>query len=211
MSRSVAIVGATGAVGRELLAVLEERRFPLDEIHLYASERSEGRSLPFRGLEVPVRTLAPSSFDGVHLAFFSAGAERSRRFAPEAVARGAVVIDNSSAFRLEDQVPLVVPEVNPAAICTHRGLIANPNCSTIQMVVALAPIHAAVRIRRVVVATYQAVSGAGARAIDELERQVAAHVRGEVCPAGVFPFPIAFNCLPHVDSFERSGYTREEM
>jgi len=208
----VAVVGATGAVGQTMISILEERNFPVAELIALASERSEGRRIKFRGEEVTVRRLAEDSFKGVDLALFSAGAARSKSFAPLAVSAGAVVVDNSSAFRLEPEVPLVVPEVNRHALQGHRGLIANPNCSTIQMVVVLKPLHDAARIKRVVVSTYQSVSGAGLRAIEELRQQSKALLNDQgVIPREVFPHQIAFNCLPHIDTFLENGYTREEM
>lgn len=206
----VAVAGATGAVGREMLRILQERAFPAEELILLASPRSAGRTLPFGDAELPVGALAENSFDGVDLALFSCGASRSRQFAPAAVRAGAVVVDNSSAFRMEDAVPLVVPEVNPDAADAHRGIIANPNCSTIQLVVALKPLHDAARVRRVVVSTYQAVSGAGGAAMEEMRAQVAARARGESPPVRAMPHEIAFNCLPHIDVFLEGGHTKEE-
>ncbi|OGW14681.1 MAG: aspartate-semialdehyde dehydrogenase [Nitrospinae bacterium RIFCSPLOWO2_12_FULL_45_22] len=208
----VAVAGATGAVGNAMLSILEERNFPVGQLVPLASERSEGRKLVFKGQEVTVRKLSEDSFQGIDLALFSAGASRSEVFAPVAVSAGAVVVDNSSAFRMKPEVPLVVPEVNPQAIKRHQGLIANPNCSTIQMVVALKPLHDAARIKRVVVSTYQSVSGAGLRAIEELRLQTHALLNGQTEVAkSVFPHQIAFNCLPHIDAFLENGYTKEEM
>ncbi len=206
----VAVAGATGAVGREMLRILEERNFPVEELIPLASERSEGKSVPFAGGERTVRRLARDSFEGVDLALFSAGATRSREFAPAAVEAGAVVVDNSSAFRMDADVPLVVPEVNPDALDAHRGIIANPNCSTIQMVVALKPLLDAAGVRRIVVSTYQAVSGAGQSAVDELRDQVEALGREERLEASYMPHPIAFNCLPQIDVFLEEGDTKEE-
>jgi len=210
---NVAVAGATGAVGRAMLDVLERRNFPLGELRLLASERSVGKMLPFKGQEIPVQLLSKDSFSGIDIALFSAGGDRSLEFAPAAAAAGAVVVDNSSAFRMDPEIPLVVPEVNPHAIAQYkkRGIIANPNCSTIQMLVALKPIHDAVRIKRIVVSTYQAVSGTGAKAIEELKAQVTAWVEGKPIPHKVYPHQIAFNCLPHIDSFLDNGYTKEEM
>ncbi len=206
----VAIAGATGAVGREILKVLEGRRFPVTEIRPLASERSAGKTVAFAGRDVEVTLLARDSFESVDIAFFSAGGDLSREFAPLAASAGAVVIDNSSAFRMDPEVPLIVPEVNPDDVKKHKGIIANPNCSTIQMVVALAPLHRAARILRILVATYQAVSGAGKKGIDELKRQTAEiHAGQEPMPA-VFPRQIAFNLIPHIDAFEENAYTREE-
>jgi aspartate-semialdehyde dehydrogenase len=208
----VAVVGATGAVGREMLKVLEQRNFPVSEIKLLASERSAGKKLKFKGEEVVVEKLTPESFKGIDIALFSAGGERSKQFAPEAVKRGAVVIDNSSAFRMEPDVPLVVPEVNPEDVEWHKGIIANPNCSTIQMVVVLKPLHDVSRIKRVVVATYQAVSGAGAMAIEELIEQTKAILENKEPPQPKkIPKRIAFNCVPHIDKFFPNLYTREEI
>ncbi|MBC7360465.1 MAG: aspartate-semialdehyde dehydrogenase [Desulfacinum sp.] len=207
----VAVVGATGAVGTTMVRVLEERNFPVADLKLLASSRSVGKEIPFRGDKVAVEELTESSFEGVDVALFSAGASVSRHFAPIAARSGCVVVDNSSAFRMDPQTPLVVPEVNPHAVGGHRGIIANPNCSTIQMVVALKPIQDAAGIKRIVVTTFQAVSGTGMKAIEELRRQVEALVRGESLPRQVYPHQIAFNCLPHIGSFLDSGYTEEEM
>ncbi len=208
---TVAVVGATGVVGQEMISILEERDFPVARLLPLASQRSLGHSVEFRGRELPVEVLTPDSFAGVDLALFSAGAERSREFAPLAVAAGAVVVDNSSAFRQDRAIPLVVPEVNPEDLRGHAGLIANPNCSTIQLVVALAPIHRAVGIRRAVVATYQSASGAGRRGMDELSRQSIDLLAGRVPPRPtVHPKRLAFNCVPQIDSFLADGATREE-
>ncbi len=210
---NVAVAGATGAVGGAMLDVLQRRDFPLDELRLLASERSVGRKLQFRDREIAVQLLSEDAFDNIDIALFSAGAARSLAFAPAAAAAGAVVIDNSSAFRMDDEIPLVVPEVNPHAIGGYRkrGIIANPNCSTIQMLVALKPIYDRVGIRRIVVSTYQAVSGTGAKAIDELDEQVKAYAADKALEKSVYPHQIAFNCLPHIDSFLDNGYTKEEM
>lgn len=207
----VAIVGATGAVGHEMIETLEKRHFPVRDLRLLASSRSVGQKLKFKGQSLSVEELKSSSFEGIELALFSAGASRSIEFAPCAVKSGAVVVDNSSAFRMEKNVPLVVPEVNAADVKHHQGIIANPNCSTIQMVVALNPIHLVSRIKRVIVSTYQAVSGTGMKAIQELERQVKEWVHGQTLTREVYPYQIAFNVLPHVDVFLESGYTKEEM
>lgn len=213
MSRvyTVAVVGATGAVGETILRILEERKFPVSRLRLFASERSAGRRLRFQEEEVPVEPLAADAFRGIDFALFSAGASRSREFAPAAARAGAVVIDNSSAFRMDPEVPLVVPEINPEAAFRHQGIIANPNCTTIVMLMPLKPLHDHARVRRVVATSYQAVSGAGAKAIEELRGQVTAWVKGEPLTAEVFPHQIAFNVLPHVDAFLENGYTREEM
>jgi len=211
---NVAVVGATGAVGNEMMATLEGRDFPVAELKLLASARSVGRTYEFKGKEYAVEELTEDSFAGVDIALFSAGGSISQKFAPAAAASGAVVIDNTNAFRMEPDVPLVVPEVNPGAIADYRsrGIISNPNCSTIQMVVALKPIYDAAGIRRVVVSTYQAVSGSGMKAIDELEKQVLALFnQGKELPVEVYPHQIAFNCLPHIDVFLDNGYSREEM
>jgi aspartate-semialdehyde dehydrogenase len=207
----VAIAGATGAVGREFLKVLEERNFPVTSLTLLASEKSEGRKLLFKGEEISVQRLTENSFEGVEIALFSIDAEMSREIATSAVKAGAVVIDNSSAFRMEPDVPLVVPEVNPETVKDHKGIIANPNCSTILLTVAIAPLHRAAGIRQIIVATYQAVSGTGYRAIEELRSQVSAIERGEPVAREVYPHQIAFNLFPHVDDFLENGYTKEEI
>jgi len=208
---NVAVVGATGAVGKVMLEVLEQRRFPLNQLRLLASEKSEGKKVKFSSQELPVETLTEQSFNGIEIALFSAGAERSRVFAPAAVKSGAVVIDNTSYFRMNPEVPLVVPEVNPQDIKKHHGIIANPNCSTIGMVLALNPIHQAARIKRVIVTTFQSVSGAGATAIQELKDQAEAWGRSEKLLVKKFPHQIAFNCIPQIDDFLENGYTKEEM
>lgn len=210
---NVAIVGATGAVGNAMLEVLEGREFPVGTLRPLASERSLGTSLRFRGKEIPVEVLDNNSFQDIDIALFSAGATISERFAPIAAEAGAVVVDNTSAFRMHPEVPLVVPEVNPEAIADYhkQGIIANPNCSTIQMVVALKPIHDAAGIKRIVVSTYQATSGAGKRAMDELIHQTQALLSGEKVVKNKFPHQIAFNCLPHIDTFLDNAYTKEEM
>ena len=211
MSQHVAIAGATGAVGTEFLKLLEARDFPMKSLRLLASSRSAGSKLKFRGENLEVEELTPKSFKGIDIAFFSAGGSRSKEFAFHAVDSGAVVIDNSSAFRMDEKVPLVVPEINPKQAFEHQGLIANPNCSTIQMVVALNPIHRAANIQRVVVSTYQAVSGAGASAMEELKQQLRAWANDEPMKQEVFPTQIAFNLFPHIDVFQDNGYTKEEM
>ncbi len=210
---NVAIVGATGAVGGAMLETLARRGFPIKELRLLASERSRGTARTYQGRNIAVEVLTEDSFAGIDFALFSAGGDRSLAFAPAAAAAGAIVVDNSSAFRMDPDVPLVVPEVNPRAIAgyTKRGIIANPNCSTIQMLVALKPIYDRVGIKRIVVSTYQAVSGTGASAIAELEQQVRDFVAGTPLAHRVYPHQIAFNCLPHIDSFLDNGYTREEM
>jgi aspartate-semialdehyde dehydrogenase len=207
----VAVVGATGAVGNEMIAVLEERDFPVETLRLFASERSEGVRLNFKGEEIPVETLKEDSFKGIDIALFSAGAERSRIWAPVAAKSGCVVIDNSSQWRMDPEVPLVVPEVNPHDLKWHKGIIANPNCSTIQMVVALKPIHDVAKIKRVVVTTFQSVSGTGKKAMDELLQQTVALLNFKDIEIKVYPHQIAFNVLPHIDKFLDNAYTKEEM
>ncbi len=210
---NVAVVGATGAVGNEMIETLEQRGFPVNSIRLLASERSAGTSLSYKGRDVTVEVLKEDSFEGIEIGLFSAGGSVSQRFAPIAARSGCVVIDNTSAFRMEPDIPLVVPEVNAHAIKDYkkRGIIANPNCSTIQMVVALKPLHDAARIKRIVVSTYQAVSGTGKRAIAELEGQIMAIFGNKEITHSVYPHQIAFNCLPHIDVFLDNGYTKEEM
>ncbi|WP_419788149.1 aspartate-semialdehyde dehydrogenase [Pseudodesulfovibrio sp.] len=207
----VAVCGATGAVGREMLKVLEQRDFPCEKVIPMASARSVGKLVPFRDEELPVVELTDDAFEGVDLALFSAGGGTSERFAPSAVKAGCVVVDNSSAWRMNDECPLVVPEVNPHDLDWHKGIIANPNCSTIQMMVALKPIHDEARIKRVVVSTYQAVSGTGQKGIEELENQVRRLMSGQPVVADVYPHQIGFNCLPQIDVFMDNGYTKEEM
>jgi aspartate-semialdehyde dehydrogenase len=211
MNPNVAIAGATGAVGAEFLKLLEARDFPIRQLRLLASARSVGKTLRFRGEDLPVEELTPNAFEGIDIAFFSAGGDRSKEFAPHAVKAGAVVIDNSSAFRMEASVPLVVPEINPEEAFGHQGIIANPNCSTIQMVVALNPLHQAAGLKRVVVSTYQAVSGAGAKGMEELQQQIRAWAKDEPMQVQAFPAQIAFNLFPHIDVFQDNGYTKEEM
>lgn len=208
---NIAVVGATGAVGNEMIAILEERDFPVETLRLFASERSEGKRLNFKGQEIPVETLKEDSFNGIDIALFSAGAERSRIWAPVAVQSGCVVIDNSSQWRMDPEVPLVVPEVNAHDLKWHKGIIANPNCSTIQMVVALKPIHDVAKIKRVVVTTFQSVSGTGKRAMDELLQQTVDLLNFRDIKIQVYPHQIAFNVLPHIDKFLENGYTKEEM
>ncbi len=212
-SYSVAIAGATGAVGQVMLELLEERKFPVRELKLLASNRSRGKQLKFNGETVIVEELGTKSFTGVEIALFSAGASRSKEFASHAVNAGAVVIDNSSAFRMEPDIPLIVPEINPDAIRLYkkRGIIANPNCTTIVTLMGAAPLHRYGKIKRMVATSYQAVSGAGAKAMAELEAQVRAYVKGEPLKVEAFPYQIAFNVLPHIDVFLENGYTKEEM
>jgi len=208
----VAVVGATGVVGTEMVKVLEERKFPVEKLIALASERSLGRSVSYMGRDVPVDVLTSKSFEGIDIALFSAGGAISREFVPAAAEAGAVSVDNTSAFRMEPDVPLVVPEVNPEDIAGYekRRLIANPNCSTIQMVLALAPLHRRARIKRVVVSTYQAVSGAGLKAMEELSKQAVALFSQKECEVKAFPHRIAFNCIPHIGKFLGDGYTEEE-
>jgi len=207
----VAVVGATGAVGNEMISVLEQRNFPVDQLRLFASERSEGKTLDFNGKPVKVEVLTDKVFDGIDIALFSAGGDRSTEFAPAAAKAGCVVVDNSSAWRMDPEVPLVVPEVNPEDIKKHKGIIANPNCSTIQMVVVLKPIHDAAKITRVVVTTFQSVSGTGKVAMDELLNQTKDLLSFKDASPSVYPHQIAFNCLPHIDKFMDDGYTKEEI
>ena len=207
----VAVVGATGMVGQAMREILEERNFPVAELRLLASERSRGRKLVFRGEEIEVQVLDEDSFRGIDLALFSAGASISLRFSPIAAEAGAVAVDNSSAFRTDENVPLVVPEVNPQDAFGHSGIIANPNCSTIQMVVVLKPLHDRSAMRRVIVSTYQSVSGTGKNAVEELEVQTRAMLEGGTPEHQVYPHAVAFNCLPHIDVFLPGGHTKEEM
>ena len=209
--KNVVIAGATGAVGNEFLKLLEARDFPVKNLRLLASARSIGKKLEYRGEKIPVEQLTSKSFSGVDLAFFSAGRESSKVYIPHAVESGTVVIDNSSAFRMDPDVPLVVPEINPQTAFKHKGIIANPNCSTIQMVVALNPLHQAATIKRVVVSTYQSTSGAGAKGMKELINQTRAWVNNKPLEVSAFPVQIAFNLFPHVDIFLENGYTKEEM
>jgi aspartate-semialdehyde dehydrogenase len=210
---NVAVVGATGAVGNEMVETLEQRKFPVKTLKLLASERSAGIRLSYKGKEIPVEVLKEDSFKGIDIGLFSAGGSVSQKFAPIAAASGCVVIDNTSAFRMDPDVPLVVPEVNEHAIARYKKklIIANPNCSTIQMVVVLKPLHDYARITRVVVSTYQAVSGTGKKAIHELETQVVNLFNQKEIECKVYPHQIAFNCLPHIDVFLENGYTKEEM
>ena len=207
----VAVVGATGAVGNEMIATLAQRKFPVETLRLFASERSEGKTLEFNDKQITVEAINDTSFKGIDIALFSAGAERSRLWAPVAAKSGCVVVDNSSQWRMDPEVPLVVPEVNPHDLKKHKGIIANPNCSTIQMVVVLKPIHDAAKIKRVVVTTFQAVSGTGQKAINELMQQTADLLNFKEIQCNVYPYQIAFNVLPHIDAFLENGYTKEEM
>ena len=214
MNRSnlhVGVIGATGAVGIEMIETLERRNFPVGKLTLLASARSAGKTLTYKGTTIVVQELTKDSFSGMDIALFSAGGGISREFAPVAAAGGCVVVDNSSAFRMDDTVPLVVPEINGADVKRHRGIIANPNCTTAVTLMALYPLHQAFFCRRIFASSYQAVSGTGAKAIEELRRQVDEVVHGRPVTREVYPHPIAFNVLPHVDSFLPSGYTKEEM
>ncbi len=209
--KTFAVVGATGAVGEEVLKVLEQRNFPVEKLVLLASKRSAGKSVTFRGKQIVVEELKEDSFNGVDMAIFSAGGSVSLKFTPIAAKAGCVVIDNSSAFRMDDNVPLVVPEINAGDIKKHKGIIANPNCTTIVTLMALWPLHQKFGVKRIFASSYQAVSGTGAEAIRELERQVLETVKGEPITKEVYPKQIAFNVLPQVDVFLPSGYTKEEM
>ena len=206
-----AVVGATGAVGNEMIKTLAERAFPIERLRLFASERSEGKRMEFGDMMIPVETLNEKSFEGIDIALFSAGAERSKTWAPVAAHSGCIVVDNSSQWRMDPEVPLVVPEVNSHDLKRHKGIIANPNCSTIQMVVVLKPIHDAAKIKRVVVTTFQSVSGTGQKAINELMQQTADLLNFKAVTCTVYPHQIAFNVLPHIDTFLENGYTKEEM
>jgi len=213
MNRSphVAVVGATGAVGIEMLKTLEKRRFPVGKLTLLASARSAGKTLTFGGTQHTIHELRHDSFAGIDIALFSAGGSISREFAPIAAQAGCVVVDNSSAFRMDPKVPLVVPEINPADVKEHHGIIANPNCTTAITLMALYPLHRAFGVTRVIAASYQAVSGTGQKAIEELDRQVREVAAGQPATREVYPHQIAYNVLPHVDSFLPDGYTKEEM
>jgi len=208
---NVAVVGATGAVGEEMLKILEERNFPIKNLRLLASPRSEGRNIEFAGESLRVEDLNKASLEGIEIALFSAGTSVSRQYAPLFTESGAVVVDNSAAFRMDKDVPLVVPEVNPEALRNHQGIIANPNCSTIQLVVAINPLHQQARIKRMIVSTFQAVSGTGRGAMAELRHQSEQYLRQEPIIAEVYPHQIAFNLLPHIGEFLPNGYTSEEM
>ncbi|WP_246939793.1 aspartate-semialdehyde dehydrogenase [Bacillus pinisoli] len=214
----VAVVGATGAVGVQMLKTLEDRDFPISKLTLLSSKRSAGKKVVFKGEEITVQEATPESFEGVQIALFSAGGSVSKLLAPEAVKRGAIVVDNTSAFRMEENTPLVVPEVNEKALFDHNGIIANPNCSTIQMVVALEPIRQAYGLKKVIVSTYQAVSGAGAAAVEEMMNQTKSILAGEEFTPQILPvgsdekkYQIAFNAIPQIDKFQDNGFTFEEM
>ena len=207
----VAVVGATGAAGQTTLRILEERKFPVRELRCFASERSVGKTVTFRGEALAVRRLEPGAFKGVEIAFFSAGSAQSREYAPVIVRAGAIVVDKSNAWRMDPTVPLIVPEINPHAIRGHQGILASPNCTTIVTVMPLKPLHDAGRLRRVVATSYQAVSGAGVNGIEELRAQTLAWARGETLAPKHFPHPIAFNLIPAIDRFADDGYTGEEL
>lgn len=207
----LAVVGATGAVGNEMVATLEQRNFPIGNLRLFASERSEGKTIEFKGTRVLVEVLNDKAFEKIDLALFSAGAERSKIWAPVAAQSGCVVVDNSSQWRMDTGVPLVVPEINNHDLQWHKGIIANPNCSTIQMVIALKPLHDAAKIRRIVITTFQSVSGTGQKAIDELMKQTTDLLNFREAQCNVYPYQIAFNVIPHIDAFMENGYTKEEM
>ena len=208
---SVAVLGATGAVGEEILALLDQRSFPLKDLTLLASPRSAGTTLAFKGEDIPVQVVGSDSFNGIDLVLASAGGSVSQEWLPRAVAAGAIAIDNSSAYRMDPNVPLVVPEVNPATAQTHQGIIANPNCTTILMALAVWPLHQVQPVQRLVVSTYQSASGAGARAMEEVKQQTRAILAGEEPVAEVFPYPLAFNLFPHNSPLNELGYCQEEM
>jgi aspartate-semialdehyde dehydrogenase len=210
MGHVVAVVGATGAAGTMTLRILEERKFPVRELRVYASERSAGKRVSFAGTELGVEKVSPDGFRGVEIAFFSAGSAQSREYAPLAAQAGALVVDKSSAFRMDPAVPLVVPEINPHAARAHRGIVASPNCTTVVTVMPLAPLHRAARLRRVVATSFQAVSGAGVSGVEDLRQQALAWARGEALVPRFFPHQIAFNLIPHIDRFGAGGYTGEE-
>jgi len=207
----LAVVGATGAVGQTTLKILDERKFPVRELRAFASERSVGKSVTFKGEKIRVEQVGPEAFRGVDVAFFSAGSAQSREYAPQAVKAGAVVVDKSSAFRMDPTVPLVVPEINGHRVRGHRGIVACPNCTTIVTVMPLKPLHDAGRLRRVIATSFQAVSGAGVNGVEELRSQTLAWARGEAITPTHFPHQIAFNLIPHIDSFGEHGYTGEEL
>src|SRR5437016_11674491 len=208
---TIAVVGVTGAVGQTTLKILDERKFPVKELRAFASERSVGKSVPFKGVSIRVQKVGPKAFKGVDVAFFSAGSVQSRAYAAHAVKAGAVVVDKSSAFRIDATVPLVVPEVNAHALRGHQGIVACPNCTTIVTVMPLKPLHDAGRLTRVIATSYQAVSGAGVNGIAELREQTLAWARGEAMVARHFPHQIAFNLVPAIDRFGPDGYTAEEV
>src|SRR5881409_1911375 len=207
----VAVVGATGAAGQTTLRILEERKFPVRDLRCFASERSVGKTVTFQGEAVRVQKVEPEAFRGVEIAFCSAGSAQAREYAPIIVRAGAIVVDKSNAFRMDPKVPLVVPEINPHAVRGHQGIVACPNCTTIVTVMPLKPLHDAGRLRRVVATSFQAASGAGVNGLDDLRQQSLAWARGEAITPTHFPYQIAFNVIPHIDSFDENGYTGEEM
>ena len=207
----VAVVGATGAVGQTTLRILDERKFPVKELRVFASERSVGKTVPFKGEKITVEKVGPEAFKGVDVAFFSAGSAQSKEYAPQAVKAGAVVVDKSSAFRMDPTVPLVVPEINAHAVKGHRGIVACPNCTTVVTVMPLKPLHEVGRLRRVIATSFQAVSGAGVNGVEELRNQTLAWTRGEAITPKHFLHQIAFNVIPHIDRFGEGGYTGEEL
>ena len=207
----IAVVGATGAAGEMTLRILEERKFPVRELRAFASQRSVGKSVTFAGDAIRVEKVTPEAFRGIDIAFFSAGTSQSKEHAPFAVRAGAVVVDKSNAFRMDPAVPLVVPEINAHAVKGHQGIVASPNCTTVVTVMALAPLHRAARVTRVVATSYQAVSGAGVRGVEELRAQTLAWARGEAITPSFFQHQIAFNLIPHIDKFGPGGYTGEEL
>lgn len=211
MSKNIAIMGATGAVGQELLALLEERNFPVNQLKLLASARSAGKVCKFKGQDIVIEELTHDSFEGIDIVLASAGGSISAEFAPSAVKAGAVVVDNTSYFRMDPEVPLVVPEINAEAIKSHKGIIANPNCTTAIAAVALWPLHKAFGLKKVIMSTYQASSGAGATGMEELEKGAQAYLNGEEVVNETFAHPLPFNLIPHIDKFQDNGYTKEEM
>jgi len=208
---NLAVVGATGAVGQEIIEILEERKFPVDNLKLIASKKSEGKKITFLNRKIKVESIENGIFEDIDIALFSIDSNLSKKYAPQAVKEGAVVIDNSNAFRMDDSVPLVVPEINANKINEHQGIIANPNCSTIQLVMAIKPIFKKYGLKRVIVNTYQAVSGTGKRAISELEQQIKDYIDKNEIKSEVYPYQISFNLLPHIDEFQENKYTKEEM
>ena len=208
---NIAVVGATGAVGQEIIDILEERNFPIDKLKLIASKKSEGKKMSFLDKKIEIESIKKGIFEDIDIALFSIASDLSKKFAPQAVREGAVVIDNSNAFRMDEDVPLVVPEINANKINEHQGIIANPNCSTIQLVMAIKPIFKKYGLKRVIVNTYQAVSGTGKKAISELEQQVRDYIDNNEIKSEVYPHQIAFNLLPHIDEFQENKYTKEEM
>ncbi|MGM0438204.1 MAG: aspartate-semialdehyde dehydrogenase [Bacillota bacterium] len=208
---NIAVVGATGAVGQQIIKILEERKFPVENIKFIASEKSEGKKISFLDKKIKVESISKGVFEDIDIALFSIASELSKKIAPQATKAGAVVIDNSNAFRLDDKVPLIVPEINADKINEHNGIIANPNCSTIQLVMTIKPIFEKYGIKRLIVSTYQAVSGTGQKAIKELEKQIEDYVNNKKIKSEVYPHQIAFNLLPHIDEFQENSYTKEEM